>query len=120
MVADKTDYALHHGLKVAYTEQCDQHVPACVFCHCCATVMTTVLSVHWQHMHHRPAGWSALQTIVCVGETLEQREAGKLWDVLEGQLNAVSDKLSTEDWDGVVIAYEPVRCTASRTPRSHQ
>jgi Triosephosphate isomerase len=50
-----------------------------------------------------------LQAIVCIGETLEQREAGELWNVLEGQLNAVADKLSTEDWDSVVVAYEPVR-----------
>lgn len=49
-----------------------------------------------------------LQAIVCIGETLEQRESGELWNVLEGQLNAVADKLSKEDWDGVVIAYEPV------------
>ncbi len=52
------------------------------------------------------------QTIVCIGETLEQRESGELWKVLEGQLNAVADKLSMEDWDGVVVAYEPVRCCA--------
>jgi Triosephosphate isomerase len=52
------------------------------------------------------------QTIVCIGETLEQRESGELWKVLEAQLNAVADKLSTEDWDGVVVAYEPVRCCA--------
>eukprot|EP00208_Stichococcus_sp_RCC1054_P006210 CAMPEP_0206138860 /NCGR_PEP_ID=MMETSP1473-20131121/3732_1 /ASSEMBLY_ACC=CAM_ASM_001109 /TAXON_ID=1461547 /ORGANISM="Stichococcus sp, Strain RCC1054" /LENGTH=256 /DNA_ID=CAMNT_0053532389 /DNA_START=203 /DNA_END=973 /DNA_ORIENTATION=- len=62
LIADKTDYALHHGLK----------------------------------------------TIVCIGETLEQREAGELWSVLEEQLNAVADKLTEEDWAGVVIAYEPV------------
>lgn len=29
--------------------------------------------------------------------------------MLEGQLNAVADKLSEDDWAGVVIAYEPVR-----------
>lgn len=49
-----------------------------------------------------------LKTIVCIGETLEQRESGELWSVLEKQLNAVADKLSEEDWASVVIAYEPV------------
>lgn len=53
-------------------------------------------------LHH------GLKTIVCIGETLEQREAGELWSVLEEQLNAVADKLTEEDWAGVVIAYEPV------------
>lgn len=54
-----------------------------------------------------------LQAIVCIGETLEQRESGELWNVLQGQLDAVADKLSKEDWDGVVIAYEPVRSLAT-------
>ena len=39
-MADKTEYALHHGLKA----------------------------------------------IVCIGETLEQRESGELWNVLDSQL----------------------------------
>ena len=39
-VADKTEYALHHGLKA----------------------------------------------IVCIGETLEERESGELWNVLDSQL----------------------------------
>jgi Triosephosphate isomerase len=60
-----------------------------------------------------------LQTIVCIGETLEQRESGELWKVLEGQLNAVADKLSMEDWDGVVVAYEPVRCCARHAAISY-
>lgn len=51
----------------------------------------------------------SLQAIVCVGETLDQRESGELWNVLQAQLDAVADKLSAEDWDGVVVAYEPVR-----------
>ena len=53
-------------------------------------------------MHH------GLKTIVCIGETLDQRESGELWSVLEEQLNAVADKLTEEDWASVVIAYEPV------------
>lgn len=44
--------------------------------------------------------------IVCVGETLEQREGGQTNEVVAAQLNAVLDLLGT--LDGVVIAYEPV------------
>lgn len=44
--------------------------------------------------------------ILCIGETLEQRQAGITLDVCERQLNAVLQKVS--DWSNVVIAYEPV------------
>ncbi len=44
-VADKTEYALHHGLKA----------------------------------------------IVCIGETLEQRESGELWNVLDSQLKVLGN-----------------------------
>ena len=44
--------------------------------------------------------------IVCVGETLEQRESGQTNAVVAAQLNAVLDVLGA--LDGVVIAYEPV------------
>ena len=44
-MADKTEYALHHGLKA----------------------------------------------IVCIGETLEQRESGELWNVLDSQLKVRGD-----------------------------
>ena len=47
-----------------------------------------------------------LNTIVCIGETLEDREAGKTNDVLEEQLEAF--KGSVTNWESVVLAYEPV------------
>ncbi|VFQ99414.1 unnamed protein product [Cuscuta campestris] len=47
-----------------------------------------------------------LKVIACVGETLEQREAGTTMDVVAAQTKAIADKVS--DWSKVVIAYEPV------------
>ena len=44
--------------------------------------------------------------IVCVGEHLEEREAGQTHEVLKMQLDAV--KHSIKDWTRIVIAYEPV------------
>ena len=61
-MADKAEYALHHGLKA----------------------------------------------IVCIGETLAERESGELWNVLDGQMAAVVLKLQEADWQNVVVAYEPV------------
>lgn len=47
-----------------------------------------------------------LNTIVCIGELLEQREAGTTNDVLKTQLDGFKDVV--KDWSTVVIAYEPV------------
>lgn len=47
-----------------------------------------------------------LSVIPCIGETLQQREGGKMFTVLEGQLSAIADKV--QDWGKVVLAYEPV------------
>jgi triosephosphate isomerase (TIM) len=55
---------------------------------------------------------AALQTgltaIVCVGETLEERESEKLFEVVERQLRKGLDGLTTSDMERIIIAYEPV------------
>ncbi|XXT17795.1 triose-phosphate isomerase [Sorangium sp. So ce429] len=48
-----------------------------------------------------------LRPIVCVGETLEQREAGETLAVVERQVRAFLDELAKQPGFGV-IAYEPV------------
>ncbi|KAG0536576.1 hypothetical protein BDA96_03G075600 [Sorghum bicolor] len=47
-----------------------------------------------------------LKVIACVGETLEQREAGSTMEVVAAQTKAIAEKIS--DWSNVVVAYEPV------------
>ena len=47
-----------------------------------------------------------LVPVVCVGETLEERRAGQLGQVLRRQIDAVADALSSAS--GYMIAYEPV------------
>jgi len=46
--------------------------------------------------------------IVCVGETLEQREAGETEAVVGAQLDAVLEKLDADAVAKIVVAYEPV------------
>jgi triosephosphate isomerase len=46
--------------------------------------------------------------IVCVGETLAQREAGQTFDVVGAQLNAVLELLPADAVEKIVVAYEPV------------
>jgi len=46
--------------------------------------------------------------IVCVGETLSEREAGKTYQVLDDHVQNGLKDLSGQDIFGIVIAYEPV------------
>lgn len=49
-----------------------------------------------------------LVPIVCVGETLEQREQGITRPVVEIQVRRALGGLATDEVNGVIIAYEPV------------
>ena len=49
-----------------------------------------------------------LTPILCVGETLQERQAEKTWQVIQAQLEAVLDEVAFEHWQNTVIAYEPV------------
>jgi len=49
---------------------------------------------------------AGLRVILCIGETLKEREAGQTDEVNKRQLAAVIP--SVKDWDKIVIAYEPV------------
>ncbi|KAH9067907.1 triose phosphate isomerase [Lactarius vividus] len=51
---------------------------------------------------------AGLSVILCVGETLAEREAGRTQQVVEEQLQAVVALLKPADWGRIVIAYEPV------------
>ena len=46
--------------------------------------------------------------MLCVGETLEERESGKTLAVVKSQLDPVVKVLKASDWGSVAIAYEPV------------
>jgi triosephosphate isomerase len=49
-----------------------------------------------------------LTPIVCVGETLVQREAGQTREVISMQMNAFLSVLEPKETDGLIIAYEPI------------
>lgn len=49
-----------------------------------------------------------LKPIFCCGELLEEREAGKLFDVVRSQITEGLAGVSAEDMKQVVVAYEPV------------
>lgn len=49
-----------------------------------------------------------LKPILCVGETLEEREAGKAFEVIKKQLLGCLQGLENENLEALVVAYEPV------------
>ena len=51
---------------------------------------------------------NGLQVIFCIGEVLEQREAGKQNEVVEAQVKNALFHLSAEEFGKIVLAYEPV------------
>ena len=51
---------------------------------------------------------NGLKPIVCVGETLEQREAGTTIDVITTQTKLALDGLTDEQVANTIIAYEPI------------
>ncbi|WP_348673650.1 triose-phosphate isomerase [uncultured Abyssibacter sp.] len=51
---------------------------------------------------------AGLVPILCVGETLEERESGQMEAVLKAQLSAVIDMHGVETLQDAIVAYEPV------------
>lgn len=62
-----------------------------------------------------------LQPIFCIGEVLEEREAGKHFEVVETQVKEALFDLSEEDFRKIVLAYEPVWAIGTgKTATSYQ
>ena len=51
---------------------------------------------------------NGLKPIVCVGETLEQREAGKTAEIITIQTEKALEGLTAEEIEKIIIAYEPI------------
>ena len=51
---------------------------------------------------------NGLSVIACVGETLDERKKNHTWTVIERQLNAIAGAVKADEWDKLVVAYEPV------------
>lgn len=51
---------------------------------------------------------AGLTAIICVGETLDEREAGDLFDVINRQVTIALNEVTAAQTEHIVIAYEPV------------
>lgn len=71
----------------------------------------------------RTALANGLVPIVCVGETLDQRESGVTKRVIDAQVHGVLARMTAEQMRGVILAYEPVWAIGTgrtATPRQAQ
>ncbi len=60
------------------------------------------------NMRVKAALAAGLKPIICVGESLEEREAGKTEEVVTRQTKAAFDGIGKENLENTVIAYEPI------------
>jgi triosephosphate isomerase len=65
-------------------------------------------SDEWVNRKTRAAVAADLIPIVCIGETITERESGQTLDVLDRQIRAGLDGLGADDIAGILMAYEPV------------
>jgi triosephosphate isomerase len=70
---------------------------------------------------------AGLQVILCIGETLAQRDGGQTEQVLDGQLTAGLAGVALQEAGRLVIAYEPVwaigtgrNATPAQAQEAHQ
>ena len=62
----------------------------------------------WVNKKLRTALTAGLTPIVCIGETLEERERGDTLAVLDRQIKLGFDGVSADEMAALIIAYEPV------------
>src|SRR2546423_8988998 len=75
----------------------------------------------------RAAHEATLRPIVCIGETLDQRDAGEVEKVLSTQLRGSLAGLAAKELQEIVLAYEPVwaigtgrNATPAQAQEAHQ
>ena len=51
---------------------------------------------------------AGVRPLVCVGETLAEREGGRTEQVVTRQVGALQERIAAADWERVTLAYEPV------------
>lgn len=56
----------------------------------------------------KAALYNGLKPIVCVGETLEQRESGVAKEIIVNQTEKALEGISAEELQNIIIAYEPI------------
>ena len=104
---------LHSEASGAYTGELSGHMlkdMKCSYVLCGHSERRTLFgeSSEWIGTKVAAAHRAGLLPILCIGETLEERESGKIAQVLIHQLDRGLAELKADDVAGTTIAYEPV------------
>jgi triosephosphate isomerase (TIM) len=51
---------------------------------------------------------AGIDPLICVGETLAEREGGRTEQVIRRQVHAILERVSLPEWERIRLAYEPV------------
>lgn len=51
---------------------------------------------------------SGLKPIICIGESLEERESGKTVDIITNQIEEALKEITEEQIENIIVAYEPI------------
>jgi triosephosphate isomerase (TIM) len=62
----------------------------------------------WVHKKVRAAIAAELVPIACIGETIEEREGGRMAEVLDRQIRVGLEGVTADELAALIIAYEPV------------
>jgi len=120
LIEDFERYAIAFGAqdvssntKGAYTGEVSAEMLADVGAHYCLAGHSERRQHHGESsqlvaLKFQAARSAGLVPILCVGETLEDREAGLTESVIAAQLGPVLDLVGAQGLDGAVVAYEPV------------
>ena len=60
------------------------------------------------HSKLKQAAKEGLVPVLCIGETLQERESGQTEAILERQMRSALTDLSADDLSNLIVAYEPV------------
>ena len=51
---------------------------------------------------------NGVKVILCIGESIDEKKAGKTLEICKRELSAVIKTVTKDDWNKIVIAYEPI------------
>ena len=104
---------VHWAEEGAYTGEISTRMLLDAGCHYCIighSERRHVFGETDEQVHRKVAACvkAGLKPVLCLGETLEEREGERIWEIISRQLLEAVQWLSSEDMTQGVIAYEPV------------
>ena len=61
-----------------------------------------------------------LSIILCIGDNNEEKDKNKSFETIKNQLKTAFDNIKSDDWDNIVIAYEPILENENNIPTNKE